>query len=168
MGSRPFTPDHAFNFAILKCFLVAILTSLVLSRIGDEAEGRENGFHKILFHCGEHNILMTPGIIFDKPVTHVHLLLNTRNCWVRNQPSRLAIVIPAPPPKLDFGVCHFTIWPSRIKSRSFKFKSWKSKFIYFPLWLLRPTCHMGPMWNLLWHLWPVVPQKLCGHGLAYI
>ena len=62
-GSRPFTSDCAFRFAILKCFLVAILTSLVLFRIGDEAEGRENGFHKIIFTCDEHDILMTPGII---------------------------------------------------------------------------------------------------------
>ena len=68
-GSQPFTSDHAFRFAILKSFLVAILTSLVLSRIGDESEGRENGFHKIPFNCGEHDILMTPIIIFDKPAT---------------------------------------------------------------------------------------------------
>ena len=100
-GSQPFTPDHAFHFAIFKCFLVAILTSLVLSRIGDEAEGRENGFHKIIFNCGEHNILMTPGIIFDKPATHVHLLLNTRNCLGRK--STLAFgnrhsSQPPPPP----------------------------------------------------------------------
>ena len=31
MGSWPFTPDHVFGFAILKYFLVAILTSLVFS-----------------------------------------------------------------------------------------------------------------------------------------
>ena len=107
-GSQPFTPDHAFHFAIFKCFLVAILTSLVLSRIGDEAEGRENGFHKILFNCGEHDILMTPGIIFDKPATHVHLLLNTRNCLGRK--STLAFGNRhSSPPKLDFGVCFLLI-----------------------------------------------------------
>ena len=66
MGSQPFTPDHAFHFAIFKCFLVAILTSLVLFRIGDEAEGRENGFHEILLNCGEHDILITPRIIFAR------------------------------------------------------------------------------------------------------
>ena len=104
MGSQPFTLDHALYFAIFKCFLVAILTSLFLSRIGIEAEGRENGFHKIIFNCGEHDILMTPGIIFDKPATHAHLLLNTRNCLGKkstltfgNRHSSL--------PKLDFDVC---------------------------------------------------------------
>ena len=77
---RPFTPDHAFHFANFKCFLVAILTSLVLSRIGHEAERRENGFHKMICDCVEHDILMTLGIIFDNAATHVHLLLNTSNC----------------------------------------------------------------------------------------
>ena len=148
-GSQPFTPDHAFHFAIFQCFLVAILTRLVLSLIGDEAEGRENGFHKTLFNCGEHDILMTPGIIFDKPATHVHLLLNTRNCLSRK--STLAFGNRhSSPPQIRFRCLfspHFIIRPSRIKSRPFK--SWKSKFIYFPLWLLRPTCHMGPMWNLM-------------------
>ena len=103
-GSQPFTPDH---FAIFKCFLLAIL---VLSRIRDKAEGRENGFHKILFNCGEHDILMTLGIIFDKPATHVHLLLNTRNCLGRK--STLAFGnrhSSPPPPKLDFGVCFLLI-----------------------------------------------------------
>ena len=107
MGSQPFTSDHAFHFAIFKCFLVAIMTSLVLSRIGDEAKGRENGFHKILFNCGEHDILMTPGIIFDKPATHVHLLLNTRNCLGKK--STLAFGNRhSSPPKLDFGFAHLS------------------------------------------------------------
>ena len=108
MGSQPFTSDHAFHFAILKCFLVAILTSLVLSRIGDEAEGRENGFHKIIFNCGEHDILMTPEILFDKPATHVHLLLNTRNCLGKK--STLAFGNRhSSPLKLEFGVCFLLI-----------------------------------------------------------
>ena len=102
-GSLPFMSDHAFRFAILKCYLVAILTSLVLSRIGEEAEWRENGLHNILFNCGEHDILMTPGIIFDKPATHVHLLLNTRSC--KGKKSTLTFVNRhSSPPKSDFGV----------------------------------------------------------------
>ena len=108
MGSHPFTPDHAFHFAIFKCSLLSILTSSVLSRIGDEAEVRENGFHKIIFNCGEHDILMTPGIIFDKPAYHVHLLLKTRNCLGKK--STLAFGNrPSSPPKLYFGVCFLLI-----------------------------------------------------------
>ena len=108
MGYQPCTPDHAFHFAILKCFLVAILTSLVPSRIGDEAEGRAINFHKDILTCGEQDILMTPGIIFDKPATHVHLLLTMRNCLGKkstlaysNRHSSL--------PKLVFGVCFLLI-----------------------------------------------------------
>ena len=41
---------------------------------------------------------MTRGIILAKQATHVHLLLNTRNCLGKKQLLRLAIVILASPP----------------------------------------------------------------------
>ena len=51
---------------------------------------------------------MTPGIIFDKPATHVHLLLNTRNCLGRK--STLAFGNRhSSPPKSDFSVCFLLI-----------------------------------------------------------
>ena len=92
------------RFVILKCFLVAIMTSLVLSRIGKEATGRGNHFRKIQFTPDEHELLFAPDFNFDKPATHVYQFLNTRNGLGR----KLTLAFGnrhSSPPKLDFGVC---------------------------------------------------------------